>query len=40
MDALLCAIQAAWAWQQKNRNFGIPDDADALEGWMPDPNFL
>ena len=40
MDALLCAIQAAWAWQQREHNFGIPDVADTLEGWIPDAAFI
>lgn len=35
LDALLACVQAAWAAQQDN--FGIPPDADALEGWIVDP---
>lgn len=35
LDALLCAIQAAWASQRPD--LGIPPDADALEGWIADP---
>jgi hypothetical protein len=35
LDALLCAIQAAWAWQQPG--LGMPVDADTLEGWIPWP---
>lgn len=37
LDALLCAIQAAWAWQQRERGFGMPAGCDALEGWIADP---
>lgn len=37
LDALLCAIQAAWAYTQRDRNFGIPRDCDPLEGWIVDP---
>ncbi|MEM7736069.1 MAG: DUF429 domain-containing protein [Deinococcota bacterium] len=35
LDAAFAAVQAAWASQQDN--FGIPQDADALEGWISDP---
>jgi hypothetical protein len=37
LDALCCAIQAGWAYSQRDRNFGIPRDCDALEGWIVDP---
>jgi len=37
LDALLCAVQAAWAWRQRHQNFGAPADLDALEGWIADP---
>lgn len=37
LDALLCAVQAAWAWQRKDDNFGIPESVDVLEGWIPGP---
>src|SRR5690606_36445896 len=40
LDALLCAIQAAWAWSQRERTFGMPEDCDRLEGWMADPTSL
>jgi Protein of unknown function (DUF429) len=32
LDALLCAVQAAWATTQPN--FGLPLDLDPLEGWI------
>ena len=37
IDALLCCVQAAWAWMQRARGFGVPDTLDALEGWIADP---
>jgi hypothetical protein len=37
LDALICAIQAAWAWTMKVQRYGAPPDADALEGWIADP---
>ncbi len=40
LDAVLCAAQAAWAWTMRDRNFGIPDDADPAEGWIVDPHLL
>ncbi|MES9994011.1 MAG: DUF429 domain-containing protein [Candidatus Thiodiazotropha sp.] len=38
LDALLCAIQAGWAYTQKDKNYGIPRSADPLEGWIAHPN--
>jgi hypothetical protein len=38
LDALLCAIQAAWAWQQREQGYGIPATCDPLEGWIVDPS--
>jgi Protein of unknown function (DUF429) len=37
LDALLCAIQAAWAYSKRDQNFGIPKACDRLEGWIVDP---
>lgn len=37
LDALLCAVQAAWAWTQRNADFGMPETSDRLEGWIADP---
>jgi hypothetical protein len=36
LDALLCAVQAAWAWSRRDANYGIPSTADPLEGWIVD----
>ena len=40
LDAVLCAIQAAWAYSQAAQNYGIPPDCDPVEGWIVDPNLL
>lgn len=37
LDALLCAIQAAWAWRNREMGFGAPEPLDPLEGWIADP---
>jgi hypothetical protein len=37
LDALLCAIQAAWSWNQREHRFGAPVFVDPLEGWIADP---
>lgn len=36
----MCAIQAAWAHQQRDRGYGIPQGCDRLEGWIVDPSLL
>ncbi len=36
LDALLCAIQAGWAYEQREHGYGIPDGFE-LEGWIVDP---
>lgn len=33
LDAALCALLAAWAWQRRDARFGLPD-FDPLEGWI------
>lgn len=38
LDALLCAVQAAWSWRQRENGFGLPAGFDPLEGWIADPN--
>lgn len=34
LDAVLCAMQAAWAWQRREENYGLPKNVDPLEGWI------
>lgn len=34
LDALICALQAAWGWSRRTSNFGLPDHVDPLEGWI------
>lgn len=36
LDALLCAIQAAWAWTMRDYDYGAPRGTDVLEGWIAD----
>jgi hypothetical protein len=33
LDAVLCAILAAWGWQRRDSHYGLPVH-DALEGWI------
>ncbi len=33
LDAVLCAVLAAWGWQRRDANYGLPEH-DALEGWI------
>jgi hypothetical protein len=33
LDAALCGVLAAWAWQRRETGFGLPD-FDPLEGWI------
>lgn len=33
LDAALCGVLAAWAWQRRETRFGLPD-FDPLEGWI------
>ena len=37
LDALICAVQAAWGWIQREHSFGAPPIQDRLEGWISDP---
>ena len=37
LDTLLCAMQAAWAWSNRDDGFGAPRNLDPLEGWIADP---
>lgn len=40
LDALLCAVQAAWGWKQRKNNYGAPKCVDRLEGWICDPGVV
>jgi len=40
LDALLCAIQAAWVYMQRDNGYGIPQNCDRNEGWIVDPAML
>ncbi|NIR30020.1 MAG: DUF429 domain-containing protein [Gammaproteobacteria bacterium] len=40
LDALLCAIQAAWAWTRREAGYGMPAGVDRAEGWIVDPILL
>ena len=37
IDAVMCAVQAAWAWLHRDQGYGLPDHADSVEGWIADP---
>lgn len=34
LDAVLCAVQAAWGWRRRECGYGLPADMDPLEGWI------
>ncbi len=34
LDAVLCLLQAAWAWRQGAPRYGLPATMDPLEGWI------
>jgi hypothetical protein len=34
LDAVLCLMQAAWAWRQGAPRYGLPVGLDPLEGWI------
>jgi hypothetical protein len=40
LDAVLCAIQAAWAHLRRDDGFGVPENCDIDEGWIVDPSTL
>ena len=37
LDALLCAVQAAWVYTQRDNGYGIPAQCNRDEGWIVDP---
>jgi len=34
LDAVLCAVEAAWAWQRREAGWGMPVRDDRIEGWI------
>ena len=40
LDALLCGVQAAWAWRNGPPNYGLPTPISPTEGWIADPGVL
>jgi hypothetical protein len=34
LDACICLMQAAWGWQRRETNFGLPPASDSIEGWI------
>ncbi len=34
LDAVLCLVQAGWAWQRREVGYGLPARADRIEGWI------
>jgi hypothetical protein len=40
LDSLLCAVQAAWAYENRDERYGVPSECDPDEGWILDPALL
>ena len=40
LDSLLCAVQAAWAYLERDESFGVPPECDTDEGWIVDSALL
>ena len=40
LDSLLCAVQAAWAYERRDEDYGVPPACDPAEGWILDPALL
>ena len=36
LDALLCSVQAAWAYGRRDSGYGVAADCDPLEGCIAD----
>jgi hypothetical protein len=36
LDAVLCAVQAGWAYLGRENGYGIPGGCDRGEGWIVD----
>lgn len=39
LDALLCAVQAGWAFLRRGEEYGVPETCDEVEGWIVDAHF-
>ena len=40
LDSLLCAVQAAWAYEKRYEGYGVPPECDPDEGLILDPALL
>ena len=40
LDSVLCAIQAAWAYNRRATDYGVPQGVDPLEGSIVDPEMI
>jgi hypothetical protein len=40
LDSLLCAVQAAWAYEKRDEGYGVPPECDPDEGWILDPALM
>ncbi len=40
LDAVLCSVQAAWAYARSDSDYGMNMRCDPLEGWIADPCLL
>ena len=40
LDSLLCAVQAAWSYRNRDERWGVPAECDPDEGWILDPFLL
>jgi hypothetical protein len=34
LDAVLCLVQAGWAWERRATGYGLPARDDRIEGWI------
>jgi Protein of unknown function (DUF429) len=40
LDAMLCAVQSAWAYTRRDGDYGMKPGCDPCEGWIVDPGLL
>lgn len=40
LDALSCAVAAAWSWTRRDLDWGLPPDTDPVEGAIIDPTLF